>query len=152
MPSPDYIAQNSRFFENLLEHRFAFDLARQLVLDEKPRLLNIMRSEVDAFGVDLVLSVADVSRHVQMKTRSGSPPANAYSISEALWSISGGCDVWMRYDPTSLEPTSYNLFGLPMPSIGGYPKSDRAGFRMVKMQQANHRNLSIAALAKMMFP
>ena len=152
MPTPDFIAQNSRFFENILEHRFAFDLARQLVLEESPRLLNIMRSEVDAFGVDLVLSVADVSRHVQMKTRSGSPPANAYSISEALWSISGGCVVWMRYDPVSLEPTNYNLFGLPIPTMDKFQKSDRKGFRMVKMQQATHRNLSIAALAKVLFP
>jgi hypothetical protein len=151
LPNPEFIALNSRFFENLLEHRFAFDLARQLVLSEKPRLLNIMRSEVDAFGVDLVLSVAGTSRHVQMKTRSGSPPANAYAISEAIWSIANGCVVWMRYDPTSLEPTSYNLFGLPLPPMGDYKLADRSGFRMVKMQQANHRNLSIANLAKVMF-
>ncbi|OYY94576.1 MAG: hypothetical protein B7Y41_07050 [Hydrogenophilales bacterium 28-61-23] len=58
MPDPNFIYQNSRFFENLLEHRFLFDLRRHLVLDSTPRLVNVLKSEVDAYGFDLVLSVA----------------------------------------------------------------------------------------------
>ncbi|HEX8922212.1 MAG TPA: hypothetical protein VF766_12100, partial [Pyrinomonadaceae bacterium] len=70
MPDPSFIYKNSRFFENLLEHRFLFDLGQHLVLAEQQQLLNVLKSEVDAFGFDLVLSIADRSIHVQMKTRS----------------------------------------------------------------------------------
>lgn len=85
MPDPDFIYKNSRFFENLLEHRFLFDLSRHLVLSDPPRLLNVLKSEVDSFGFDLVLAVAGRSLHVQMKTCSGAPPPNAYDLPESLW-------------------------------------------------------------------
>lgn len=146
-----FIAQNSRFFENLLEHRFIFDLARCLVLQDPPRLLNISRSEVDAFGVDVVLSVAGKSRQVQMKTRSAAPPPTAYSISELLWQTPDACVVWMRYSPENLEPVSYHLFGLPLPAMEGFGIADRKGYRWVKMQHAQHKNLTIEALASRLF-
>lgn len=152
MPAPNFIAENSRFFENLLEHRFIFEMARCLVLKDPPRLLNISRSEVDAFGVDVVLSVAGQARHIQMKTRSGAAPANPYAISEILWETPNACVIWMRYDPASLEPTNYHLFGLPLPSVKDFRPADRKGFRLVKMQQAQHKNLSIDQLASILFP
>ncbi len=152
MPDPNFIYQNSRFFENLLEHRFLFDLRRQLVLDSTPRLVNVLKSEVDAYGFDLVLSLADRSLHVQMKTRSGSPPPNAYELSEALWALPNACAIWMLYDPSKLEPTSYYLLGLPMPPMGGFRQSERVGFRKVKMQQANHPRLSLESLSALLFP
>ena len=152
MPDPNFIYQNSRFFENLLEHRFLFDLRRHLVLNSTPRLVNVLKSEVDAYGFDLVLSVADRSLHVQMKTRSGSPPPNAYELSEALWVLPNACAIWMLYDPSKLEPTSYYLIGLPMPSMESFRQAERAGFRKVKMQQANHPRLSLENLAALLFP
>lgn len=152
MPAPNFIYQNSRFFENLLEHRFLFDLRRHLVLDSTPRLVNVLKSEVDAYGFDLVLSVADRSLHIQMKTRSGSPPPNAYELSEALWALPNACAIWMLYDPSKLEPTSYYLLGFPMPPMEGFGHAKRAGFRKVKMQQANHPHLSLEKLAFLLFP
>lgn len=152
MFDPNFISQNSRFFENLLEHRFLFDLRRHLVLDSTPRLVNVLKSEVDAYGFDLVLSVEDRSLHVQMKTRSGSPPSNAYDLSDALWTLPNACAIWMLYDPSKLEPTSYYLLGFPMPQMDGFHESERAGFRKVKMQQANHPRLSLENLAALLFP
>lgn len=153
MPDPDFIYKNSRFFENLLEHRFLFDLRRHLVLADPPRLLNVLKSEVDAFGFDLVLAVAGRSLHVQMKTRSGAPPPNAYDLPESLWEYQDDCAIWMLYDPAALEPISYYVLGLPMPPAERFPPSrKRAGFRGVKMQQANHQRLSLAELAALLFP
>ena len=152
MPAPNFIAQNSRFFENLLEHRFLFDLRRHLVLREPPALVNVLKSEVDAFGFDLVLSVGDRSIHVQMKTRSGEPPPSSYELSEALWRLPSASAIWMLYDAITLEPKSYYALGMPMPAIDQFRPSDRAGFRRVKMQQANHPRLSLPALAALLFP
>lgn len=153
MPDPDFIYKNSRFFENLLEHRFLFDLRRHLVLSDPPRLLNVLKSEVDAFGFDLVLAVAGRSLHVQMKTRSGAPPPNAYDLPESLWGYQDACAIWMLYDAVALEPISCYVLGLPLPPAERFPMSrKRAGFRGVKMQQANHQRPSLAALAALLFP
>lgn len=153
MPDPKFIYKNSRFFENLLEHRFLFDLRRHLVLADQPRLLNVLKSEVDAFGFDLVLAVAGRSVHVQMKTRSGLPPRNAYDLPESLWGYPDACAVWMLYDAAVLEPISYYVLGFPMPPVDRFPLSKkRAGFRGVKMQQANHQRLNLGEIAALLFP
>jgi len=57
MLHPEFLYRHSRFFENLLEHRFLFELRRYLVLAPEPQLVNVLKSEVDAFGFDIVLSV-----------------------------------------------------------------------------------------------
>jgi hypothetical protein len=152
MPDPEFIYQNSRFFENLLEHRFLFDLRRHLVLRQEPLLLNVLKSEVDAYGFDLVLSVAERAFHVQMKTRSGSPPPNAYELSESLWRLPNACAIWMLYDPTTIEPTGYYLLGSPLPPIDDFAVADRPAFRKVKMQRANHARITLAQLAHVLFP
>jgi hypothetical protein len=36
--------------------------------------------------------------------------------------------VWMRYDPSTLEPTHYNLFGLPMAPVDTLYRTKRDGF------------------------
>ncbi|NJK45255.1 MAG: hypothetical protein HC933_14150 [Pleurocapsa sp. SU_196_0] len=150
MPDPDFIAQNSTFFENLLEHRFLFDLRRELVLRDTPELLNVLKSDVDIFGFDLVLAVGDKSVHVQMKTRSGKPPANPYMISEALWRLPNACVIWMLYSSENLEPTGYYLFGFPMPDLEKFSVAKRTGRRNVRMQQA--RPLTLKVLAELLFP
>ncbi len=152
MPTPDFIYKNSRFFENLQEHRFLYDLAAHLVLRESPQLLNILKAEVDMFGFDLVLSLGEQVRHIQMKARSGAPSGNGYEISESIWAVSGGCVVWVLYSKTTVQPTSYYLFGFPLPEIDEFSPAKRSGYRNVKMRAANHKGLSIAGLADVMFP
>ena len=152
MPAPDLIYKNSRFFENLQEHRFLYDLATHLVLREPPQLLNILKAEVDMFGFDLVLSLGEQTRHLQMKTWSGAPPSNSYEISETIWTIPGGCVVWVLYSQTTLQPTGYYLFGFPVPALDTFSPADRLGYRNVKMQSANHQRLSIGQLADVLFP
>ena len=147
-----FISRNSRFFENLLEHRFLFDLGRQLILAEEPQFLNVLKSEVDAFGFDLVLSVADRSVIVQMKTRSRVHTGNPYQLSEALWKLPDACAIWMLYDAAKIEPLRYYVLGLPMPPIENFPCANRPGYRMVKMRRANHYPLDLAGLASLLFP
>lgn len=125
---------------------------RCLVLDSESQLVNVLKSEVDAFGFDLVLSVAGRSTHVQMKTRSGLPPHNPYELSEALWSLPNACAIWMLYDSTTLEPSSYYLLGFPMLPKETFRQSNRRGFRKVRMPQANHQSLSLPEVADLLFP
>ncbi len=151
VPNPEFIAHNSRFFENLMEHRFLFDLARDLVLRDPPRLMNILKAEVDMFGFDLVLSVANIVRNVQVKARSGKPANTPYDIAETIWNTSGGCVVWILYSAIELEPASYFMLSDPLPLLDRFRVSERGGFPKVKMQQANHRRFSISGLADRLF-
>lgn len=153
MPTPDLIFKNAGFFENLQEHRFLHDLSKALILRNPPVFLNILKSEVDMFGIDFVLSAGDRTCHVQMKTRSGSPSYKAYDVSKTIWSMPNSCVIWMLYSQSNLEPESYYLFGFPLPTIDSFlvnPK--RPEYRKVKTKAANHKQLSIGALAEILFP
>lgn len=152
MLKPEFISANSRLMESLLEHRFIYDLARHLLLSRKPRVLNVLKSEVDMFGFDLVLATHSQTVHIQMKTRSGKPTNSPFNLSEQLWKLSNAGTIWMLYDAGTLEPTSYSVLGFPMPPMSGFEKSERHGFLSVKMKQANHRRLSIGGVADLLFP
>jgi hypothetical protein len=146
------ISRHSRFFENLLEHRFLYDLCRCLVLREQPVIANVMRSEVDAFGFDLVIAADERTVHIQMKTRSGTVEPNPYEISEALWKLPKAVVVWMLYSASTLEPLNYYIFGCPIPRMEDYAVAKRAGFRNVTMRRATHKAISIEQVAQLLFP
>ena len=153
MPTPEFLQHHSRFVENLLEHRFLFDLGRSLALRKEPELLGILKAQVDMNGVDLTLTSKRQIRHLQMKTRSNRPAATPYEISDAIWGSEDGCVVWMIYESATLEPTEYHLLGRPLPELRIFAASPKkAGFRKVWTRNANHRFLSIEDLAKVLFP
>src|SRR5208283_6067006 len=54
MISSDFLAKNSTYIENLMRHRFVYDVSRLLLLRMEPELVTVLRSEVDDAGVDLV--------------------------------------------------------------------------------------------------
>lgn len=152
MVTPDFVFRNSRFLENVLEHRFLFDLCRSLVLRQPPVVANIMRSEVDAFGIDLVIAANGNTVHLQMKTRSGTPEVTPYEISETLWTLPNAIVVWMLYDADDVQPTSYLIFGAPLPALDEFRPSRRGGFRNVEMSQATHKYVTLDQLAEILFP
>lgn len=152
MPETRHLFQKSRFFENLLEHRFLHDLSRHYALEEEPRFLNVLRSDVDMFGIDLVLALGDQIRHVQLKTRSRKPPSKPYDISELVWKEKHGCVIWICYNPSNLEPIDYWVLGFPLPEMSLFSASKRIGFRRVKMQKAEHPRASLERVANLLFP
>jgi hypothetical protein len=153
MPIPEFIAHHSRFFENLLEHRFLFDLGRELVLRSPPQLLGILKAQVDMDGIDLTLTCADRIRNIQMKTRSRAPATTYYNISDLVWSSADACIVWMIYNPNTLEPISYYLLGCPLPPLTTFRVSpDKKGYRKLWTRNATHRDISVQELAVLLFP
>jgi hypothetical protein len=164
VPNGDFLAANSLYIENTLRHAFLFALARHLLLLDPPRKLAILNAEVDDSGVDLVLALGGVTRHVQMKTRNRSHAPNAYAIAESLFDLPGGCVVWMNYDAATMEPTGYHFLGRggneAMGDAGDYPPSyrkkdgikiPRLGYRDVKSRQATRKDLTIGKLADALF-
>lgn len=153
MPTPQFLQHHSRFFENLLEHRFLFDLGRELVLRNPPQLLGILKAQVDMDGVDLTLTCAGTIRNIQMKTRSNAPAATSYNISDLVWSSADGCILWMIYDSKTLDPLSYYLLGCPLPPLSSFRVSpQKKGYRKLWTRNANHGNISLKQLAGALFP
>lgn len=149
--TPDFIAQNSTFLENVLEHRFIFDVSKTLLYKQN-LIVNMMRSEVDAFGFDFVLSAGGRTVYIQMKTRSNVPPSNGYAISDALWTLDNAYVVWMLYSPEDLGLISYYCLDCSKSSLRAFPDSKRNGRRNVKMQKATYRDLDLDQLLEIMFP
>src|SRR5204863_8965367 len=107
----------------------------------------------------LVLSFRNIARQIQMKTLAKETTGNPYAVAESLSSIVGGCVVWMCYERETMKPTMYHLMGgrgnALMQDLRQYPqatknkktgKVPRAGYRSIKIRDADHRRLSLEQL------
>ncbi len=152
----------SIFFENIHTHRFLADILTDCALRDPPLFLDVLRSEVDDGGIDLVLSSGGQTRYIQPKARAETIAPNPYQISNRLLEVTGGAIVWIRYSKETLATLDY--FAL----VGGLAErlSDLASFEpatnkkgnprksysLVPMRKANHKNLSISQLTQLLFP
>jgi hypothetical protein len=125
--------------------------------------LDVLRSEVDDSGIDVVITDGKVTRYIQLKARVEARLAlKPYQISERLLNIAGGCVIWIRYEKAKLAPVDYfYLGGTPRQAISelrDFPKAKnkkggiRVGFRCIKMSTATHKKISIGELASLLFP
>ncbi|MBI5942285.1 MAG: hypothetical protein HY859_17895 [Caulobacterales bacterium] len=127
---------NSVLREKVIEHVFLAELSRALLL--KTRIpFEVLRSEFDANGYDLVVEAGGILRHIQLKAgRLGGKRANV-DINAALSSKPGGCVVWMMVDEASLQLGPFYWFGgapgEPLPplgdKIGRHTKGDATGVK-----------------------
>lgn len=106
--------------EKLLEHRLLSDLAVLMLRRGSP--LEILRSEYDSRGYDVVLEASGFLRHLQLKASRQGGKRRQVSISVYLRAKTSGCVVWVFYDPTSLAITELRWLGgspgEPLPSLG----------------------------------
>lgn len=106
--------------EKLLEHRLLSDLA--VVMLQRSSPLEILRSEYDSQGYDVVLEASGLLRHLQLKASRQGGKRRHVSISVHLRAKPSGCAVWMFYDPISLGVTELRWFGAPpggpLPDLG----------------------------------
>lgn len=133
---------HSTLRERTVEHLFVGELLRALwqrgVFD-----VEVLRSEFDAHGYDVVLSRGDVTRHVQLKTGTGKMPPSV-QLGLSLATKPSGCAIWIQVSP-DLELKPYFFFGgspgKPLPSIRRFatplrPTHNKQGIRP---QRTNHR-------------
>lgn len=132
--------------EKLLEHRLLSDLAVHMLQRGSP--LEILRSEYDSRGYDVVLEASGLLRHIQLKAGRQGGKRRQVSISVHLRAKPSGCVVWMFYDPISLAITELRWFGAlpgqPLPDLGSavsrYTKGTSEG---IKNQRPALRNVGI---------
>ncbi len=163
MHHEDYLSKKSVFFENVHTHRILADLLVECVRRTPPVFLDVLRSEVDDNGIDVVITDGKVTRYIQLKARAkGRLPVKPYQISERLLNIPGGRIVWIRYEKAKLNPVDYfYLGGTPPRAISGlrdFPKAKnrkgkiRVGYRCIKMSMATRKRIGLGELADLLFP
>jgi hypothetical protein len=85
--------QYSSLRERIVEHIFVGDALREL-WREGITDVEVLRSEFDAHGYDLVMSRGGIVRHIQLKASTKLKPIRV-SISRALFEKPSGCVIWI---------------------------------------------------------
>ncbi|MCX4164840.1 MULTISPECIES: hypothetical protein [Paraburkholderia] len=129
--------------ERIVEHVFIGDALRRLwqhgITD-----VELLRSEFDAGGYDLVMSYGTIVRHIQFKAMVVGGSRASITASLNLMQKPSGCILWIVVTP-ALDVQSYlwfgNLPGQPLPDlremrIAKHAKATAAG---VKLERPNQR-------------
>jgi hypothetical protein len=89
--------------------------------------VEVLRSEVDSSGYDVVLECKNVVRHIQLKNSKELAKASGQKVNRELAKKPSGCVVWIsrHEDPaTHRIHLSYRFFcdqpGKPLPSLEGF--------------------------------
>ena len=123
----DHHSTHSTLRERIVEHAFVGDALRSLwrlgIMD-----VEVLRSEFDAHGYDLVMGRGNVVRHIQFKTGQSRRPGDV-SVSTLLAAKPSGCVIWIRVN-NDLDMGPFFWFGgapgMPLPDISSYKVPRRA--------------------------
>jgi len=129
--------------ENIIEHLLTGEVLRRLwewgIVDAE-----ILKSEFDAGGYDLVLSCKHVTRHIQLKVGRLGGSRDAVSVNLRLADKPSGCVVWIMVDD-DLHWRHFLWFGgqpgesLPDISAMKVAKHAKGTAEGVKNERPNHR-------------
>ncbi len=75
------------------------------------RDIEVLKSEVDRGGYDIVLEANGVIRHVQLKSSFRGSKVREVDVSTKLLRKPGGCILWLEFDRESLAIERYYWFG-----------------------------------------
>jgi hypothetical protein len=144
---------HSALRERIVEHVFVGDALRRLwqrgVTD-----VEVLRSEFDAGGYDLVMSHRKVVRHIQFKTVIVKGKAANTKVSLKLMEKPSGCVIWIVVTK-DLGLQSYlwlgGLPGKPLPDISDMKvaKHTKGNAQGVKLEKPNHRIVSRSRFEKL---
>lgn len=111
----------SMFYAQLVEHVFVSEVLQE-VWYVFGQTVEVLRSEVDSSGYDVVFECNGIVRHVQLKTSKADAKASSQKVNVALAIKPSGCIVWIvRHEDQSRIKLSYRFFGgdagQPLPSL-----------------------------------
>lgn len=155
-----YLHSSSR--EALIEHVFVAEVLQEAWF-AREQLVDVLRSEVDAAGYDLVFECGGALRHVQLKASDTGGKTSRQTINTRLMEKPSGCVVWVVYRERIADhrlDLSYLWFGAnpgePLPDLGQLvgrntrSKTPRPGTRIVPRARFE-RVASTAQLVERLF-
>lgn len=141
LASSHYVHSTLR--ERIVEHVFVGEALRVLwqrgVTD-----VEVLRSEFDAGGYDLVMSLRRIVRHIQFKTIMVGGKAASVNVSMKLMEKPSGCVIWIVITQ-KLDLQSYLWFGgapgelIPDIRDMKLAKHAKANVQGIKTERPNHR-------------
>lgn len=115
-PTPDTIigasghSSDSSLREQALVHIFLGQLLA-FMWRSGGRDIEVLKSEVDRGGYDVVLEANGIIRHVQLKSSFRGSTVRQVDVSTKLLRKPGGCILWLEFDGESLAIERYYWFG-----------------------------------------
>jgi hypothetical protein len=117
-----YLHSSSR--EALIEHVFVAEVLQEAWF-AREQLVDVLRSEVDAAGYDIVFECGSILRHIQLKASESGGKTSRQTINTRLSAKPGGCVVWVVYSER-IEDHRLDLSylwlggrpGEPLPDLG----------------------------------
>lgn len=109
--------------------------------------IEVLKSEVDRGGYDIVLEANGILRHIQLKSTFSGSAVRHVTVSTRLLDKPSGCVIWLEVNPRTLALESYLWFGdrpgVKLPDLGTkvsrHSRGDRSG---QKAERPLHRDLS----------
>jgi hypothetical protein len=129
--------------ERIVEHVFVGEALRQL-WQMGARDVEVLRSEFDAGGYDLVMTYRKIVRHIQFKTVLENGKATRVSVAVKLMEKPSGCVIWIVVSE-NLDLISFRWFGdapgRPLPDITEFKvaKQARGNAEGIKLEKPGHR-------------
>lgn len=140
---------HSTYREKLLEHLFVSEILQEAWVKRR-QVIEVLRSEIDASGYDIVLVCGSVMRHVQLKSSRLGASTASQKVNVALSEKPAGCVVWMQFEEnqaTGRITLGYRFFGggphEALPELGGYKvaRHTKANATGVKLERPRIREV-----------
>ncbi len=104
---------NSTFYEQLVEHVFITEVLQE-VWYSFGKMAEVLRSEIDTSGYDVVIECNSILRHIQLKSSSSDAKASFQKVNIALGEKPSGCVIWLfreQNSDTRRMLLAYRFFG-----------------------------------------
>ena len=125
----------SNFYEQLVEHGFISELLQEAWF-RYGRTVEVLRSEIDSSGYDLLLECNGVIRHVELKTSGTEARRSFQNINMALAEKPSGCVVWLMREEDGSK-NRVNLKYLYFGDAPGKPLPSLQTFKIAKHTKGN---------------
>lgn len=127
-------SMRSQYREKMIEHVFVAEMWKEAWFRRKT-VMEVLRSEVDGSGFDILLECQGVQRHVQLKATEAKGKARRQDINTNLAKRAGGCVVWIFFDGDTVN----GLTSLRYWFFGGKPGENLPplGEKLAKHSKAN---------------
>ena len=99
------------YIEKTLEHLLLAKLSQIIWKRKGVKLLEIATAEIDNKGFDVVLTLGDVTRHVQLKCLKLGGRRAHFDVNIGLGLKPSGCVLVCEYNPENLEFERFRFFG-----------------------------------------
>src|SRR3546814_8387644 len=94
-------SQHSTLREKVVEHLFLAELSKEMLLRAKTPF-EVLRSEFDGHGYDIVVEAKGVLRHIQFKHSRADSKVRRQKVNVALTQKPGGCVIWSMVDRSTM--------------------------------------------------